>query len=486
MNSMLEVLAGYAESQPEKLCIVDAEGEHTYAQVWKRTREIAGVLSAMGIGFEDPVLTECTQDARFLVCNFACEMIGAMFVPIEHKASAERVQAIYEETQSVLFIHEADYETGSRKITFDELFAMPCDMPVSQVVFPDGDALAEILFTTGTTGKSKGIEVMHKNNIAIAENICYGVEMKPDNVELLPLPLSHSHGLRCFYANLFLGATVVLMEGVMNVRRVFELLDRYHVTAMDISPSAALVLMRLSKGALADYDSRLEYIQIGTAALPDETKEKLIALLPDVRLYNFYGSTESGRTCVLNFNDGHNRSNCIGRPTKNATFIVTDDDRNEICSSSDNMGLIATAGAMNMRGYYKQPELSAEIMKNGFIYTNDLGYIDEEGYVYVVGRKDDIINFKGIKIAPEEIEESVRKYKDVVDCACVPKPDADFGQVPKLFVSVKDKESFSKKDLYAFLTTCIDGNKMPKEIEVIDEIPRTYNGKIQRMKLLNG
>lgn len=148
------------------------------------------------------------------------------------------------------------------------------------------------------------------------------------------------------------------------------------------------------------------------------------------------------------------------------------------------MGLLATAGAMNMKGYWKQPELTAQVMRGGYVYTNDLGYIDPDGYVYMQGRKDDIINYKGIKIAPEEIEESARKFREVLDCACVPKADKLSGQVPKLFVVVRDKETFQKKELFDFLKNAVNANKMPKEIEVIDEIPRTYNGKVQRRKLV--
>ena len=340
------------------------------------------------------------------------------------------------------------------------------------------------LYTTGTTGVSKGIEVTHSNNIALAENVKYGTEMKADNIELIPLPLSHSHGLRCCYANLLNGSAVALIEGVSWVKRVFGLIEKYKVTAMDISPSALTVLHKLAGEKLLEISGQIDYIQVGTEALPEDVKEILISYFPSARLYNFYGSTESGRTCVLDFNKDRGRKGCIGKPTRNASFLVTDEKREPIESSAENMGLLATAGAMNMKGYWKQPELTEKIMQNGYIYTNDLGYIDEDGYVYMQGRKDDIINYKGIKIAPQEIEESVRKYEKITDCACVPKADKLSGQVPKLYVVVNDKENFQKKELFDFLKKYVDANKMPKEIEVIDEIPRTYNGKIHRMKLM--
>lgn len=482
-ESMVQILSDYAVRQPNQIFVADVLGEYTYIQVWNEVKKLGTWFVNNGYLPGDRILVECTQDVRYVICNMACQLSQMVFVPIEHKASADRIIMIAEETEAALFINEAEYDVSvkmiSLKILFEELHNISdiCDFD-----FPRADSLTEILYTTGTTGKSKGISISNRNNIALAENIQSGTEMKPGNVEIIPLPLSHSHGLRCFYANLLNGGTVVLIDGVTNVRKVFELLEKYSVTAMDVSPSAAVVLIRLSKGKLSEYNSKFDYVQVGTAALSEEIKEQLLKNLPDVRLYNFYGSTESGRTCALDFNK-EKRENCIGRPTKNARFIVTDDDRNEIQSSAENMGLLASAGPMNMMEYYKQPELTSEIMRDGFIFTNDLGYIDEDGFVYVLGRKDDVINYKGIKIAPDEIEGVASGYEGIIDCGCVGKVDKVSGQVPVLFIQVENQEEFDKKSFIDYLGKHIDGNKMPKDVLFIDSIPRTYNGKIQRKEL---
>ena len=265
---------------------------------------------------------------------------------------------------------------------------------------------------------------------------------------------------------------------------IYKLIKKYNVTAVDLSPTAASVLLKLTRGRFAEFNNQFDYIQIGTAALPEELKAELCRQFPDVRLYNFYGSTESGRSCVLNFNSEDDRKYCIGFPTRNARFIVTDDDRNEIQSDAGHTGLLASAGAMNMKGYWKQPELTAQIMRNGYVYTNDEGYIDERGFVYVLGRKDDIINYKGIKIAPEEIEEVVAQYKGVKDCACVPMAEKAAGQAPKVFLVLQNADKFDKTAFVRFMEEHIDANKIPKYIEIIDEIPRASNGKIQRKKLM--
>ena len=135
---------------------------------------------------------------------------------------------------------------------------------------------------------------------------------------------------------------------------------------------------------------------------------------------------------------------------------------------------------MNMKGYYKQPELTAQTMSGGYVYTNDEGYIDEAGFVYVLGRRDDVINYKGIKIAPDEIEAAAMRFPGVRDCACVPMPDPVAGQVPKLFVAAADPDSFDRKALMRFLQEHLEPERMPAKCELIGEIPRTFNGKIQR------
>ena len=132
-----------------------------------------------------------------------------------------------------------------------------------EVRFPAGGDVAEILFSTGTTGKSKGIVLTHTNDTALAENVMFGVRMKTDNVEIVPMPLSHSHGLRRTYANLVNGSSVVFADGVTLLKKVFDLMDTYGVTAMDLSPSMLSIIFKLSKDRLGDYADRLDYIQLG-------------------------------------------------------------------------------------------------------------------------------------------------------------------------------------------------------------------------------
>ena len=168
----------------------------------------------------------------------------------------------------------------------------------------------------------------------------------------------------------------------------------------------------------------------------------------------------------------------------NAHFAVMGPDGQPMDSDIAHTGLLASAGPMNMSGYWKEPELTAQTLQEGYVLTADLSYIDADGYVYVLGRADDVINYKGIKISPEEIEEVAADCPMVADCACVPMNDELAGQVPKLFVVPADGVEYSETALFGFLKERVDDNRMPRVIEQIDEIPRTYNGKILRKELI--
>ena len=486
-SSIVENIAHHAQNQPDKRALIDSKRCLSYIDVWRHIKGLAAEFSKFNVGRGKTVAVECNQSVDYMICEFAVQLLGAVFVPIEKNAAPSRISEIVNDTEAALFIGKSPVnEIIGRNINYFVL-NKACDFISDKPVdsFPELNDDAEILFSTGTTGKSKGIVLTHANNIALAENVMYGVKMKKDNVEMIPMPLSHSHGLRRTYANLVNGSTVVFIDGVTLLKKVFNMMDEYNVTAIDMSPSMLSIIFKLSKDRLGGYADVIDYIQLGSAPLPEEDKLHLSRLLPKTRLYNFYGSTEAGCSCLLDFNSMSGKPGCIGKPAKNASFIVVDENRNEIKSSPDNLGFLASAGSINMKCYFKAPELTASAMENGYIYTKDLGYIDEEGYIYMLGRKDDVINYGGVKISPEEIESVVIQNPMISDCACIPVKDKLTGQAPKLFVVLKnDQENLKIKEFKSFLSANLDANKIPKFIEAIDEIPRTFNGKIKRNELI--
>lgn len=494
MKSILEAIHIHARQDQTagRLCLADGKHDVTYEDAWDILKALALHLQAEGISQEDYVLVPCTQDVPYMLSVLACQLMGAVPVPVEKGAGTERLQNILDDTHAEWCIGNTPEGFSLRPLQTAELLEdsqslIRTGRSVDDQNFPlpNPEDTAEILFTTGTTGKPKGIIIHHSSNTALAENVIHGVHMESDNVELIPMPLSHSHGLRRTYSNLYNGSTAVFCNGVLVVRQFFSLLEQYRATSVDISPSMLNVLFQLSKDKIASYRDQIRYIQLGSAPLTEENKQRLSEDLPDTRLYNFYGTTESGCSCILDFNQSSGKRNCIGMPTVHARFKFVDDDQKEIHADAKHPGYIATAGQQNMAGYLNAPALTDEVCRGGFIYTSDLGYQDEDGNIFCLGRKDDIINCGGIKIAPDEIELEAAKYDGVRDCACIPVPDRIQGQVPKLYIALsKPRENFDFQNFRIFLSEHLDRNEVPKQLEILDEIPRTYNGKIQRKKLI--
>ena len=487
MHSIYDKLAAYASSKAyaHKPCLIDQKKTYTYEDASERIRAFAASLQNRAYPAGSPVLIRCTQDSTFILAVLAVQLAGYISVPLEKTAAMNRIRDILEDTGARIYIGPSDPELPDAEfIDIQELDRIP-PAPGHAFAPINPDDTAEILFSTGTTGKPKGIVLTHGNNIANAENVIHGVSMKPENRELIPMPLSHSHGLRRVYANLCNGSTAVIINGVTLLKPMFEMMEKHQVTSLDMAPSILSMVLKLSKDKLGEYADQIDYIQLGSAPLVEEDKNRLMELLPRTRLYNFYGSTESGCSCILDFQHDQGRPNCIGRPTVHSSFRFVDENRNEISATPERPGLIATSGPMNMKGYLNAPELTASVTGEGYLYTKDLGYQDEEGYIYCLGRQDDIINSGGIKISPDEIESEARKYPAVKDCACVPVPDKMQGQAPKLYISLAvSRERYDSGDFRKFLKQNLDGNKVPKKIGIIDTIPRTSNGKIQRKKLI--
>lgn len=490
--SVVENIANHAASNPDKLALADSKQALTYGQLWKCIYGLSQKFKEMGVSFEKCAVVECNQSVDYMICDLAIQLLGGIFVPLEKNVAVARAVEITTDTEAVLYVSkeplEAELPEGISPAFFniEDCALHPWENEIPELKFPRSEDVCEILFSTGTTGKSKGIVLTHGNDIAIAENVMYGVQMKPNNVEMIPMPTSHSHGLRRTYSNLVNGSSVVFVDGVTLLKKVFNMIEEYSVTSMDLSPSMLSIIFKLSKDRLGDYADQMDYIQLGSAPLPEEDKVHLSRILPKTRLYNFYGSTEAGCSCLLDFNNMAGKKGCIGKPAVNAHFIVVDENRNEIESSIDNLGFLASSGAINMKEYFKAPELTAATMSNGFVYTKDLGYIDEEGLVYMMGRKDDVINYGGIKISPEELEAVIIKNPIIKDCALIPVKDALTGQAPKLFITLEkeDGSEYDAKEFKVFLQENLDANKQPKFIEIIDEIPRTFNGKIKRNVLM--
>lgn len=486
-TSILEAVCLHAQNSPEKTAIGDKSGAYTYSQLWDMICRGAGYLKSCGIRRGDTVVIRGVQKADYMTAVFAVHLLGGCVCPVEKAIRDDRIAEIMSFMGARFYIAEKEAAIdGICNISLKAFFraAQSPETEPAEISFPDPEDISEIIFTTGTTGKSKGIEVTFGCNIFIAENVIDSVSMTEDEVELITTPVSHSLAIRRTYAAMYLGSTVVLTDGFKFASSFYRLMDSFRVTAITFVPAILEQVLAFDEDRFASYDGQLNYIQLGSANLSEDNKARLRKLFPNVRLYNTYGATESGCTLILEFSRYPDKPKCIGRKTVHTTVLFVDDLHRPIDSDVKNPGLLAFQGGMNMKGYHREPEITAQVLdENGIVYTNDLGYPGEDGLVYLIGRQGDVINMGGIKIAPTEIEEVAMRHPMVEDCACIPVEDPITGEAPKMFVQVAPGEEFDPVALSRYLLEKLEALKVPKQYEVIEKIPRTFNGKIIRREL---
>jgi len=484
-NSIVEAIFSHADANPAKLCLADDAVRVTYSEYRDMILRYAMFFNCEGLKKNDAVVVEACQTVDYLAIELALQLLGAIFVPVEHNCAIDKIKGFAEraEAKAVIACNENDYAT-EKFYTFKELNEKTADAALYEgYSFPESGHVSEILFSTGTTGKEKGIVLTHRNDVALAQNVISGVEMEEDNVEMIPSPMNHSHGLRRYYANMYMGSTVIILGSVMNVRLFFQNIETYGVNSMDLVPTALSLLLKLTKDKLGEYKDRMRYLQFGAAPMMDSDRDRICELLPNTRLYNFYGSTESGCICIYNFNRPDHKKGCIGKPACNAEIIIVDDDRKPIKSDKDHTGLLSSNGAMNMLGYWKDEEETAKAMENGTVYSNDIAYYDEDGDIILLGRKGDVINVGGNKVSPDEIENIAKKMEGIADCGVIPIPDDFKGNVPKLIVQMENGTEFDPVSIHNYLAKNMEPYKVPAVIEQIAKIPRSFNGKLLRKEL---
>lgn len=278
--------------------------------------------------------------------------------------------------------------------------------------------------------------------------------------------------------NILVGGTVIFMESIMKIGRMFEYVERYRVTALYFPPAAITLLQQFSKERLAKYADQLDYVIAGSAAMMVSQRDYLKNMLPQTPLYTAYASSEAGIVTLYRYDNSEKPINCCGKACLGVELRIVDDAFRPVPTGQ--VGLIAIKSDLVMKGYYKLPELNSAVLHEGYFLSSDLGYLDEEGYLYVLGRSDDMINIGGLKVYPSEVENAALKIPGIVDCICFGVPDPVTGQAVKLLIQTDASFSGTAVTVQEALGRGMDAYKVPKNIEIVDEIAKTANGKPDR------
>ena len=372
-----------------------------------------------------------------------------------------------------MFLSDLEEGSGAESIERFRAFdgATPVDSPS-----PDPEAIADVLFTTGTTGKPKGVVLTHSNLVAAATNINAFIGNTDEDIEVVPIPLSHSFGLGRLRCALVAGGAVVLTEGFLFPAKIFHALSDWKATGLVAVPAGFALLFRLSGDKLGEYAEQLKYIEIGSAPMPQSDKERLMRLLPSTRICMHYGLTEASRSAFIEFHASSDKLGTIGKASPNVSITVRDERGEELPTGET--GELCVRGGMVTRAYWDAPEETQESHWGDWLRTGDLAYVDEEGHLYLTGRAKDMINVGGVKVAPQEVEEVLRKHPLIEDAACVgiPDPQGLAGEAVKAFlvpVGASPSHDPPVQELVEFLRQHLEAAAVPVAFEWVDAIPKT-------------
>lgn len=492
-QTVVEAVLAHGDSNPHHLAVGFKQTRIDYASLCRLVKASAFVLEERyHIKENDFVMLSAVSKPEYIVTLLAIQYLGAVSVPIDKSAKEENIKEIYHFISPAALLTDSKCNDDTiKKVSLKEFYAdvqhneeeyANCARPYQ---CPKKDQLAELLFTTGTTGKPKGAMLTYGSIYAITHNTKKGVGMLETDVILLPLPLNHSVGMRDLRTALYSGASVVLQNGFTFAKELETNILKFGCTALVSVPASIEIVMRQMQDRFTEILGNLRYMEFGAGSLSYDMKKKLVRLLPQTTIFNTWGSTETGGAIFLNVNANPDKLTSLGKPTDSIRLKVIDREGRAIQARDiDTCGRMVLQGDMMMSGYFRLPEETEKTLVDGWLYTNDMVYTDEDGFVYMIGRADDIINVGGEKVSPIEVENIAQEYEQIRECACIgaEDPQGVLGQIPVLYV-VPESMEFKESDCIKFMASRMEKYKLPKKIVFIDELPRNRMKKLDRKAL---
>lgn len=334
-----------------------------------------------------------------------------------------------------------------------------------------------LLSTSGTTEKPKSVMLTHKNLLSNIESNIMSLNLTKEDKVLIVLPMCFGYcNTSQLLTHIFLGTSIVIMPEPFLAKTFFDIVEKERVTTFTCVPTLLYVILQYN--SYVNYDvSSLRYICFGGTRISDEAILRLINRFPDIGFIPTYGQTEaSPRITMLEQEYAINKLGSVGKAIPNVSIRIVDESGRDVLPNQ--VGEIVCSGNNIMKGYFKAVEETEKVIKEGWLYTGDIGYMDDLGFLYLMGRKKNIIKSGGMNIYPEEVENIIRLIPEVKDVVVIAKRDDLLDEIPHAII-VSDSP-ISEKKLKQFCKERISTYKVPKSIEFVNELNKTYNGKTIR------
>ncbi len=513
----VEAFLEWSSSQsPEKIALICGNQRLTYGELEAGANRLAHSFIARGVTRGDRVAVYLENSAEAVLSIFAVLKAGAVFLVVNPTTKADKLCYILNNCRATGLVTDgrrfvgtvealtgvptlraiwmadnnaADQsQDGKCLVDLDATLtdeSLPTYPPEKQCIDID---LAALIYTSGSTGRPKGVMLTHLNIVSAATSITTYLENRPDDIILSVLPLSFDYGLYQVLMGFKIGGTVVLERSFTYPYKVVDLLLQENVTGFPIVPTMAAVLLQMNFSVVRL--PALRYITNTAAALPTDHIRRLRDLFPSAKIYSMYGLTECKRVSYLPPDQLDIRPTSIGRGMPNEEVYIVDEEGRRVPPQV--VGELVVRGSNVMKGYWELPEETDKMLKPGplpgekVLFTGDLFRMDEEQYLYFVGRKDDIIKTRGEKVSPREVEDVLHSMAEVAEAAVIGIPDAVLGQAIRAVISLRERAQVTDKDVIAYCAARLEDFMVPKSVVFVSSLPRTGSGKVSKREIAAG
>ena len=492
--SVVEAFVRHAEETPEKKCL-RFEGElWTYDRLRGRADDLAAALKAWGLKPGERVALFLGNSPDFLAAYLGTHRAGGVIVPVNTQYRRGELRHIFEDAGVRLCISDGERRPELEGVREDlprveavieageELDDFLKTAEPQEPVLPDGDDLAVIAYTSGTTGRSKGAMLLHRNLVANIEAICEAWRWTADDHLLLTLPLFHTHGLMVGAQGTFFTGASAELRRKFDAAAVYDALLGGSFTMFFGVPTMYTRLLREAE-AREERPSPLRLYVAGSAALSPQAFERFEDLFGD-RILERYGMTETGMN-LTNPHDGERRPGTVGGPFPGQEARVVGVESREPLPPGE-AGEIEVRGPHVFEGYWGRPDATREVFDgDGWFSTGDLGSVSEDGYFTISGRTKELIISGGYNVYPREVEELIEGCPGVAEVTVVGVPDEEFGERVTAVV-VRDDPELTEREVQHFCRDDLAGYKKPREVVFVDELPRNAMGKVLKHEVREG
>jgi len=474
----------------------------SYAELDEASNKVANALMEMGVRKGDRVAMLLPDSPEFVIVCFGIVKIGGIAVPLNTKYKIDELSSLFNDSQPKVLVVESPLpeplisalprfryiehviDLGSKydgqHISYQQIIATGSPRRVEVVLEPEDTAI--IAYTSGPTTRPEGIELTHRNLVTEAAISGAGFQQTDKDITILfALPLHHMFGLvGILLTAIYKGSTVVIVPWSYGINGVMEIIERQRSTIfMGVPYIYALMVNAAAKEGIKNDLSSLRLCCSAGAPLPIKTIRRFKKLF-GFDIIDFWGLTEAVCHITCPPVNGTGKLGSVGKALPGWQIKIVDDNGEEL--PPNHPGEIIAKGCV-MKGYYKNPQATARVIKDGWLYTGDIGRVDEDGYLFIVGRKKDVIIRKGQNISPGDIEEVLRSHPKVAEAAVVGIPDEVRGEIIRACISLKNGETATEEEIRHFCMEHMIGYKVPRQIIFLDSLPKTAAGEIRKEDL---